>query len=451
MSDGKIISNILLFAFNALIGYIIFIDDGKQYDFYVLLLSFIISEYCLFKLFKYSKYSFSLNNIVYLFTLFFFGIAPALQFKQNVVFWGAQNHLTIENYLFGNILILFILVFYDLGYSYFIKKIILQPNNKVKSKSIRSLKKLKFRWILLIISFFSLLIFLYSRDFNFLAMFFRGESEEIANSDHDMSQPLSLITTIFIRPLPLICLFVYKLYTKNKRINFFEIGLLIITLISNFPTGMSRNQAAALYIPLLLVYFKPLTRKFNFSLLFCLGMLIVFPFLNQFREVGSYEYKLKLDTEMFTEAHFDSYQNTMNVVKKETITNGNQIFGVFLFYIPRSLWPNKPIGSGAFFANLSEYDFSNISMSYFGEGYINAGYLGMFVFTLLIALFNAKFDYYFWESNRLNEKYILFYPFLLGMEFFILRGDLMSSFAYTIGLLTSVYFVFKIAVLLSKY
>jgi hypothetical protein len=51
----------------------------------------------------------------------------------------------------------------------------------------------------------------------------------------------------------------------------------------------------------------------------------------------------------------------------ESITYGRQLVGALLFFVPSSLWPNKPIGSGTLVAEnmlMTRYSFwyTNISM-----------------------------------------------------------------------------------------
>ncbi|MBS5037215.1 MAG: O-antigen polysaccharide polymerase Wzy [Fusobacterium sp.] len=70
-------------------------------------------------------------------------------------------------------------------------------------------------------------------------------------------------------------------------------------------------------------------------------------------------------------------------------------------------------------------------MNYFGEGYINFGYIGIVLFIIFIAYINARFDKLYWNYREKNY-FVVFYLIMLSMEIFILRGDLMSSFAYLI-------------------
>ena len=75
-------------------------------------------------------------------------------------------------------------------------------------------------------------------------------------------------------------------------------------------------------------------------------------------------------------------------------------------------------------------------MSFFGEGFINAGYFGLIVFTLLLALFNAKFDHNFWESNVKTHVHSLFemrgpsktlHLVVVGLHVSIVNGDSRNS------------------------
>jgi hypothetical protein len=174
---------------------------------------------------------------------------------------------------------------------------------------------------------------------------------------------------------------------------------------------------------------------------------LIFPFLNNFRNFGEYtEIKLGFDFQMFLTGDFDSYQNFALIVSNDIVTYGSQLLGVIFFWVPRSLWPGKPIGSGAFVADKLNLIFSNISANYFAEGYINFGFLGIFIFLLLIAYLTAKFDKIYWTRiiNLNNNFLTILYLISLGMLFFMLRGDVLSSFAYTIGFILAALFVYKI-------
>ncbi len=124
---------------------------------------------------------------------------------------------------------------------------------------------------------------------------------------------------------------------------------------------------------------------------------------------------------------------------------GVSIVGGFIFFIPREWWPSKPIGSGATIAHDLNYSFSNISCPYIAEGYVNFSVFGVISFMFFLGFVIAIADRVYWvySAGMDNSWFRVLYYLLFGILFFVLRGDLMSSFAYSIGIVLSSYFVFS--------
>ena len=413
----------------------IFINDGIRYSFLLLFLSWMISVISLTQAFSYDRQPYSLYKVFHVFFIFFLGIAPAIQFKHNVSFWGVST-FSKNQYILGNLIVISILIIYIFLYK------IIKPNEKnrcSKYKLLHLKQEISWKRLVYISTLFSL-FYLWYRGFSFYSLLFRSvENDPRIN----LSQSQALIINSFIRPIPLVCWYIYKI--RATRIKFsIEIFLAIMAILIAFPTGMARYQTASLYIPILLLYSKSFKKNINFVLLLSIGLVFIFPILNVFRRV--YEGFNPLDAivvDIFADmlqGHYDSYQNLLYVVDNGVITWGRQLLGVFFFWIPRGFWPNKPVGSGAFVAITQNFSFSNISMNFFGEGYINFGILGILLFVVIIAFLTKYLDSIFWIFRN-HTLVKLFYPFLLGLFFFMLRGDLMSSFAFTLGAIFSVSFV----------
>jgi oligosaccharide repeat unit polymerase len=429
--------NIFLLTGLFVIGFLILNDDGENYNLAVLLISFTIFAFSLYRMFQLNGRPFSLNKIFYIFSLFFLGIAPALQYKFNISFNGGGNFSSID-YFEANFIIFITVLIYDLSYKYFFSKPVKHVKQFKSRKSILPIKRKKALRILLLISLVSFLLYFYSQGFNILALLIRGGIEYESPLDANFG-PLGLIIKIFVRPIPVISLIIYKCF--YKKFGLYDIIFLLLVLVSNAPTGMPRFQAAALYIPIAIIYFKSFSKNINFSLAISGGLFVVFPLLNIFRRFTSLSVSGKFNNNLFLTGNFDSYYNFLLVLDNKIVTWGEQLLGVLFFFVPRSIWENKPTGSGSFVANEVGLTFSNISMNYFAEGYINFGYLGIFLFCIIIAYVNSSLDKKFWGNNRYLLTEVV-YLFLLGMEFFILRGDLLSSFAYTSGLMLSIALIY---------
>lgn len=422
---------------------------GDDFSVRVYVSNILIQLASVFFLFKDQSKPYSLNKIFYLFTLFFFGVAPYLQFQSGSAFFGSRP-IQEEEYFFMNVLILLMMLIYQFVYTLFLQK-------KKSHTMIRIIDgftindRMRKTQVLLLLALAALSFFMIFRanNFSLLSMLFRGGEFKESTVG---SQASRLIIFRLFQPLSMMCL-LYYISVKQKN-SIILAMLALLTLITCFPLGMARFSAAALYLPLLLMI-VPWFKKSNlFSITFILGILIVFPFLDNFRNFsGSSKIHLGLNFDMFNQGHFDCYQNFTLVVMGDLITFGRQLLGVFLFWIPRSVWPDKPIGSGAFIAETEGFYFSNVSCSYFAEGYINFGFLGILVFTILLAYITARLDRYYWDfvSRKKDNYFRVIYLLMIGMLFFILRGDLMSSFAYTIGFLTAIVLVYKVANLNIRY
>ena len=116
------------------------------------------------------------------------------------------------------------------------------------------------------------------------------------------------------------------------------------------------------------------------------GILTVFEFLDKFRKFNLQEFNFKVDMNFLKKGHFDAYENFVRAIEIDFITYGYQLKGALLFFIPRFLWKDKPIGSGSTLANQLDYNFGGIAMPFIGEGYVNYGSAGSFLFMLLLGI-----------------------------------------------------------------
>lgn len=218
------------------------------------------------------------------------------------------------------------------------------------------------------------------------------------------------------------------------------------------PTAVPRLKILPLYIPFIAIAFPFLLRKrFVFSFAIAIGTLMIFPLLWITRlSVESLSgYSINGYGDFFSSMDFDTYKTLSYVVSQNIVTNGKQLLGCFFFWLPRNIWTTKPVGSGYFIAqkyDLGFGEFYNISMNYLGEGYINFGYIGIFVFVAALAYLSARFDNYFWirAKGDFYNPISLYYFITVGYLFFLLRGDMLSGTAYYVGIIVYVFLVKRI-------
>ncbi|MBC7632273.1 O-antigen polymerase [Aeromicrobium sp.] len=64
----------------------------------------------------------------------------------------------------------------------------------------------------------------------------------------------------------------------------------------------------------------------------------------------------------------------------------NQLLGSLLFWVPRSIWPGKPVDTGILLAQYRGYFFDNLSAPLWAEAIVNGGVIGLIVAFLLLGI-----------------------------------------------------------------
>jgi len=258
-----------------------------------------------------------------------------------------------------------------------------------------------------------------------------------------------LIVGVFVRAIPYAALGALALAAKRLRSLGIYLMLAILTaatLVVTSPLAAARFWSAAIAIAFtcwLLIW----NARSAHILVFCIlgGLVVGLPLL----ELGRVATELRDISEIalpdwrlvVASGDFDAYAMilaTREYARTAGITWGMQALGVALFWVPRSLWPTKPIGSGAEVAEFLRLPHTNVSSPLQAEGLINLGYPGVVVFAVLFAAVIAGVDRHYWSMSRQHGAPAqVVYPFLVGMTFFLSRGDLLSGVAYVSGIIAA--------------
>ena len=396
---------------------------------------------CVYGIFSSLKRPYSLFKVLNLFYLFFFCIAPMMQYHQGVCMLG--THFTYENYLLTSAVSLAVIVLTNAVYywaeRYFDKKHSENTHSdEHKGEVCLTTRK---EVILILLSAAACFYALYINHFDVLSLFIRdGET----NNRIELPTSVFLVGSYFVRPLSLMALLAAVILgVKHRGV---KALLFLMLLIAIPPTGVARFLVAAMYLPVLMCFVPRLRRGLSFVLVICLGVMIVFPLLNYFRFYGQRTFEISSIYSQFVDINFDAYSMMMRVIKDDIVTNGMQLAGALLFWLPRSIWAAKPISSGYYVAHTTGLSWDDLSMPFWGEGYINFGYFGVIIFTVAFALLLAKLDSKYWciTVKRPKDLNAISYYILLGLLMFILRGSMMSALAYTVAIMTAFYCVKKI-------
>jgi len=297
-----------------------------------------------------------------------------------------------------------------------------------------------FNNILIIISV--LIFFLFAR-------YVYNNMLKIEDNNESIIVSLLLKKSMFMIP---IAAFSIYLYHKNK-ISFVLIFLVLVILFLKNPISERRNAIGPLYLAMGFYYFSSLYKTnfrsfififFIFFFLFPLSGLLTNSYLPITERLGNLETFINdglgnnYFTNYFNTLHYDAWSNicaTIEYVKVDGLSMGYQFFGSIFFFVPRAIWPSKPIGTGHFIANdflIPQYNLwlSNISCPIISEGYINFGIFGIILFAVILAFMVKIFDKWVSSPDPLYKIFGIYSSFWL---FYLMRGDLMSSWAYLCG------------------
>jgi len=379
--------------------------------------------------------SVNLLSVYFIFTLVFLNLLPWLHYSGRYIIWRSFP-IFDSTYVTVNMIIILANALVFLTYRIFLKKSKQFSQREATEKNIALVKL-----ILLLLSTFGFVLVFYLNDFSIIKLFFRGIIDEQRVVVVE-SSAVSLLLGLTARLTPVFCF--YYAFTQLKGGVVTKSCLFLLMVLSVFPTGVARYMAAFVYIPLMLL-FVPATRSATaFAAMLLISLFFIFPFLNQFRYFSEFRsLRLLPSEEFFYAAHFDAYENFASAVEGNFISHGEQLLGSLLFFVPRLIWSDKPVGSGYEMASQFGYQFKNISMPFLGEGYVNFGIVGVVLFAVLIGYSMAKLDSVFGSRVRANGKVnysTAIYYFMIGAIFFLLRGDLMSSVAYiSAGLIVALF------------
>ena len=263
----------------------------------------------------------------------------------------------------------------------------------------------------------------------------------------DLDKTAGILFNSCFRPMPVFAFVLLLARAKQQRkLSPTLVVSFVFVILACFPTGMARYNMAFIYGGILILACGPLFEKKGlFPLLLLLGFLIVFPAANAYRH-DDFTLAMFGDALVdalvnlpsgFCTADYDAYSivaRTLRYVNEFGPANGYQLLGVLLFFVPRVIWPEKPVGSGSLIASAQGQSFVNISSPLPAEGVVNFGVVGLILFAVFAAVACRFLDKRFGDSSSVFR---LFYPFACLLFFFMMRGDLLSSFAYSVGGLVS--------------
>jgi hypothetical protein len=246
----------------------------------------------------------------------------------------------------------------------------------------------------------------------------------IAEPISDLSVPLNAILLSILYVIPLVCGLTLIFLRSHIYINKFQIYFVIgwIIMLSN-PLGNARQTTLFLIIPLIFdVLRKRKALATSFFLIFPLLLVYSGSIVNRYD--GSFQSpRLLLVSRNGDFDAFSQLANGLKLISQGEFPIFRQILGSIFFFLPRSLWEDKPNDTGVELARLLQLRFQNLSAPWVLEAYVNLRMLGVIITSLLLAFFLTRIDL------NLNEniRFYLVSSMSSGLLFIVLRGSLLQA------------------------
>lgn len=244
----------------------------------------------------------------------------------------------------------------------------------------------------------------------------------------------------------------YKYHKRNKK-NWGILGFnSILLVISYFPTGLARYAMAVIYLGLMIIFFEKLKNNRFFILLFTMAFTVIMPFMNAFRTVEFADVNIiKSFSDSFNNiisgwkaVDYDAYTYftlTLEYVDRHG-TGGHHLLSDLFFWVPRRIWPSKAL-SGSYEIAHELGLFDNVSFPFPSIGYMDGGIIGMVLFGIAIGLIMELVDGFYWNcvdvNNRIVHCFDILYPVIVIFWFFLYRGDIFYTLIYLVGYILAWY------------
>jgi len=213
------------------------------------------------------------------------------------------------------------------------------------------------------------------------------------------------------------------------------LGLLLTFLalaIAN-PISNARYVAGTVIVSALVLFgaFNSIARTRGTMTLAVAGLFVIFPIMDVFRRAQAYV-KWEGSFEEYKGGDYDAFCQIMNAIAYTTergYSYGAQAVGSLFFWVPRSIWPSKPVDTGILLANFRGYPFTNLSAPLWAEAWINGGILLLVGVFGVLGWFLTRCDRRMADALlRRDGSYWSIVAALLPIYMFIiLRGSLLQA------------------------
>jgi hypothetical protein len=373
--------------------------------------------------------------VVFIFNWLFLDLAPKVQLINMPQRLVNTSTVTIDGVAWTNLVCALFMIAFTLFYAFLSKRAENAPPAKAASGKIREEFAAGAVGLALIVCV--------------IVVGLAAPSAYASVENAEVATPASLVMKRFLLFLPSATLLILLNETvrSGRKVLFSRVCvlllLLLLVMITENPYTEKRNAIGPVYIGLLFVLFQNWFASGARRLLLLVGsMVLVFPAITIFThnhkqtvsDVSLHQFSDQIADHYFS-INYDSWANTytaVELVKVHGMQWGHQLLGSLLFFVPSSIWTQKPLATGIFLADylIANYSmwFTNLSAPLAAEGYLDFGPGGVVAYAGATAWFVV-----FLNKLALRRAGWVAFPIATYASVFmmiILRGSLMIALGF---------------------
>lgn len=276
-----------------------------------------------------------------------------------------------------------------------------------------------------------------------VAVFFSSREETGRALDQlspDSGQAVRAIISAFGSVTCLVALIFYVHLVRRRRRELILLdwlllaALVVVNIVVNNPVSNSRYWTLAVLFGLILPLIGHRKSLFNLAILGgVFAAIFLFPLSDIYRRTAGTAGTPVVESvwEMISTKDYDQYTmlaNTIGYTAEVGFAWGYQMLGALLFWIPRVIWPNKPMDSGVAVGEWMNSVNLNLSSSLWGEAWINFGVIGVVALFMGFGLVARRLDGAFRDGTLVpGAAGYLGISIFAGYMFILLRGSLLQA------------------------
>lgn len=366
----------------------------------------------------------------YIFCLIFFFFAPLQQYLSDTRLWSGNGMSVIytdNDYLTVNFLLLASMLFFELGYGFYERKVrkIKREKKELQEYTTRSDKASMF--LLMAITVLSAGGIIATKGMSAII----SESAIVSQIKH-----MALFA-------PVICIIVCLINIKDGNIKAkkYLICMVLVTALVFLLYSGAMARFILLGAVMAVLSYALLDYK-NKSIYFSLYIAGFFFAFSMMRNKNIFEGNL-LNFVDFRQADYDAYQMFILVVRyvrDHGISWGMNLLSAAFCFIPRSIANWRMEATGGIVVSAAGSWFKNVSCPLPAEMYFAFGTVGVIVLSILLGILVCWIDC---KSDDKSHFFRGLFAILSGVTLYVMRGSLLSTFSFTVGIMLAYWAVYN--------